>query len=112
SSGQPLAGSFMDYAMPRASDFPMFDIGTQESPSPSNVLGVKGAGESGTIGALAAVRNAVVDALWHLGVRHIDMPMTQARVWEAINQAQAEQQRQKQAHADEPSERELITAEE
>lgn len=86
-SGQPLAGSFMDYAMPRASDFPMFDIGTQETPSPSNALGVKGAGESGTIGALAAVRNAVVDALWHLGVRHVDMPMTPARVWDAIEQA-------------------------
>lgn len=87
SSGQPLAGSFMDYAMPRASDFPMFDIDTQETPSPSNALGVKGAGESGTIGALAAVRNAVVDALWHLGVRHVDMPMTPARVWAAIRDA-------------------------
>ena len=88
-SGQPLAGSFMDYAMPRAGDFPMFDIGTQESPAPSNELGVKGAGESGTIGALAAVRNAVVDALWHLGVRHIDMPMTPSRVWSAIEAARA-----------------------
>src|SRR5690606_40154527 len=87
SSGQPLAGSFMDYAMLRASDFPMVDIGTQETPSPSNALGVKGAGGSGTIGALAAVRNAVVDALWHLGVRHVDMPMTPARVWSAIEQA-------------------------
>jgi carbon-monoxide dehydrogenase large subunit len=87
STGQPLAGSFMDYAMPRASDFPDFDTGVQESPSPHNPLGVKGAGESGTIGALAAVRNAVVDALWPLGVRHVDMPMTPARVWQAIEAA-------------------------
>jgi aerobic carbon-monoxide dehydrogenase large subunit len=88
-TGQPLAGSFMDYAMPRASDFPFFDTGVQETPCPSNVLGAKGAGESGTIGALGAVRNAVVDALWDLGVRHVQMPMTAARVWEAINAAGA-----------------------
>jgi carbon-monoxide dehydrogenase large subunit len=88
-SGQPLAGSFMDYAMPRASDFPFFDTGVQETPCPSNALGAKGAGESGTIGALAAVRNAVVDALWDLGVRHVPMPMTAARVWEALRAAGA-----------------------
>jgi carbon-monoxide dehydrogenase large subunit len=87
STGQPLSGSFMDYAMPRASDFPSFEIGTQETPSPNNPLGVKGAGESGTIGALAAVRNAVVDALTPLGVRHIDMPLTPPRVWKAIQEA-------------------------
>jgi carbon-monoxide dehydrogenase large subunit len=86
-SGQPLAGTFMDYAMPRASDFPRFDIGFHETPSPTNPLGVKGSGESGTIGALGAIRNAVVDALWPLGVRHIDMPITPARVWEALKAA-------------------------
>lgn len=88
-TGQPLAGSFMDYSMPRASDFPFFDTGVQETPCPSNALGAKGAGESGTIGALGAVRNAVVDALWDLGVRHVPMPMTPARVWEAIRNAGA-----------------------
>jgi len=86
-SGQPLSGTFMDYAMPRAIDFPPFDVGVQETPAPSNPLGVKGAGESGTIGALAAVRNAVVDALRPQGIKHIDMPMTPARVWAAIEAA-------------------------
>lgn len=88
-SGQPLSGSFMDYAMPRASDFPMFITGITETPCSTNVLGVRPAGESGTIGALAAVRNAVVDALWHLGVRHVEMPMTPPNVWRAIQQARA-----------------------
>jgi carbon-monoxide dehydrogenase large subunit len=89
-SGQPLSGSFMDYSMPRAGDVPLFLTDIQETLSPSNPIGVKGAGESGTIGALGAVRNAVVDALWHLGVRHIDMPMTPARVWDAVRKAQVQ----------------------
>lgn len=83
-SGQLLAGSFMDYAMPRASDLPSFRVESQETPTPNNALGVKGSGESGTIGAPAAVANAVVDALWHLGVRHVDMPMHSRNVWRAI----------------------------
>jgi carbon-monoxide dehydrogenase large subunit len=88
-SGQLMTGSFMDYAMPRADDVPSFQLASQQTPSPNNPMGVKGAGESGTIGAPAAVANAVVDALWHLGVRHIDMPLTPHRVWRAIQLAQA-----------------------
>jgi carbon-monoxide dehydrogenase large subunit len=88
-TGQPLAGSFMDYAMPRAADLPMLHAGTQQTPAASNVLGVRPAGESGTIGGLAAVANAVIDALWPLGVRHIDTPITSQRVWEAMRKAQA-----------------------
>ena len=87
SSGQLLTGSFMDYAMPRASDMPPIALTSQETLAPDNPLGVKGAGESGTIGAPSAVTNAVVDALWHLGVRHIEMPLTAMRVWQAIKDA-------------------------
>jgi carbon-monoxide dehydrogenase large subunit len=93
-SGQLLTGTFMDYAMPRASDLPTFCTDRQQTPSPDNPLGVKGAGESGTIGAPAAVVNAVLDALSPLGVRHLDMPLTAERVWQAIRAAasQADQQ--------------------
>lgn len=86
-SGQMLTGSFMDYAMPRASDLPSFLVAMQETLSPDNPLGVKGAGESGTIGAPAAVANAVIDALWHLGVQHIDMPLSPLRIWSALQRA-------------------------
>lgn len=86
-TGQPLSGSFQDYAMPRAVDFPLFRVGTHETPSPSTPMGVKGAGESGTIGALAAVRNAVVDALWDFGVRHIEMPILPHKVWSSLHGA-------------------------
>jgi aerobic carbon-monoxide dehydrogenase large subunit len=82
--GQLLTGSFMDYPMPRASDLPAFRCMRQETPSPDNILGVKGAGESGTIGAPAAVVNAAIDALAPLGVRSLDMPLTPMRVWSAI----------------------------
>jgi carbon-monoxide dehydrogenase large subunit len=85
-TGQLLAGSFMDYRMPRADDLPSIKFASQETLNPSNVLGVKGSGESGSIGAPAAVANAVVDALWHLGVRDIRMPMTSQRVWRAIQE--------------------------
>jgi aerobic carbon-monoxide dehydrogenase large subunit len=85
-TGQLLAGSFMDYTMPRADDLPSIKFASQETLNPSNVLGVKGSGESGSIGAPAAVANAVVDALWHLGVREIRMPITSQRVWRAIQQ--------------------------
>lgn len=88
-TGQVLAGSFMDYAMPRADDLPSFKVDHIESPSPANALGVKGAGESGTIGALGAIGNAVVDALWHLGVRHVDLPFSPQQVWRAIQRASA-----------------------
>jgi aerobic carbon-monoxide dehydrogenase large subunit len=85
-SGQLLSGSFMDYAMPRAGDLPSFSFSTHNVPTKANPLGVKGAGEAGAVGAPPAVINAIVDALHrHCGVRHIDMPATPARVWEAIN---------------------------
>jgi carbon-monoxide dehydrogenase large subunit len=87
-SGQLLSGSFMDYAMPRARDqSPVIDIAFNNVPCTTNVLGVKGAGEAGTVGALGAVMNAVVDALAPLGIRHIDMPATPQKVWRAIQAA-------------------------
>lgn len=86
-NGQPLTGTFMDYTMPRASDFPGFQTEFQETLCQDNPLGVKGAGESGTIGAPAAVVNAVLDALAPLGVQSIDMPMTPLRVWQALKSA-------------------------
>jgi carbon-monoxide dehydrogenase large subunit len=85
-SGQLLSGSFMDYAMPRASDIPSFAFSTHNVPSTANPLGVKGAGEAGAVGAPPAVINAIVDALHgRVGLRHIDMPATPRRVWEALN---------------------------
>ncbi len=85
-SGQLLTGSFMDYAMPRAGDVPSFAFSTHNVPSTSNPFGVKGAGEAGAVGAPPAIINAIVDALHRrAGVRHIDMPATPGRVWEALN---------------------------
>jgi carbon-monoxide dehydrogenase large subunit len=84
-SGQLLAGSFMDYAMPRADNMPSFNLKMNEVPCRTNPLGVKGCGEAGTVGALAAATNAVVDALQDYGVLHVDMPATQQRVWAIIN---------------------------
>jgi carbon-monoxide dehydrogenase large subunit len=86
-SGQLLTGSFMDYAMPRAADTPPFDVGLEEVPCKTNPLGVKGIGESGTIGAPPTVINALLDALAPLGVEHIDMPATPRRVWESMRAA-------------------------
>jgi carbon-monoxide dehydrogenase large subunit len=83
-NGQLLTGEFMDYAIPRAADIPDFVLGSTETPSPSNPLGVKGVGEAGTIGATPAIANAVVDALSPLGIRHLDLPFTPERVWRAI----------------------------
>jgi len=88
-SGQLLTGSFMDYAMPRAGDLPAFRTAFIETPAPSNPLGVKGGSESGTIGAPAAIGNAVIDALWHLGVRDIGLPIAPETVWRALRKAQA-----------------------
>jgi len=85
--GQLTNGSFMDYAMPRADDLPRFETSRTVTPCPHNVLGVKGAGETGTIGSTPAVVNAVIDALWPLGVRHLEMPLTPQRVWQAIKSA-------------------------
>ena len=86
-SGQLLSGSFMDYAMPRADDVPLFDVDSHEVPTQINPLGAKGVGEAGTVGALPALLNAVNDALAPLGVRHLDMPVTPERVWHAIHEA-------------------------
>ena len=88
--GQLLAASFMDYAMPRADDFPFFHFETRNVPSTTNALGIKGAGEAGTIGATPAALNAVTDALYRAcGIGHIEMPATPARIWAAIDDASA-----------------------
>jgi carbon-monoxide dehydrogenase large subunit len=87
--GQLLTGSFMDYAMPRAADVPSFTLADHPAPATTNPLGVKGCGEAGCAGALTSVMNAVVDALGDRGIRHIDMPLTPAHVWQALQAAKA-----------------------
>ncbi len=84
-SGQLVTASMMEYALPRADFFPPFEIGRTETPSPHNPLGVKGAGEMGTIASTVAVANAVMDALAPLGIRHLDMPLTPDKIWSAIS---------------------------
>ncbi len=83
--GNPITGNLMDYAIPSAAEMPSFEASNTETPTHLNPLGAKGIGESGTIGSTPAVHNAVVDAVSHLGVRHIDMPLSAERVWRAIN---------------------------
>jgi carbon-monoxide dehydrogenase large subunit len=83
-SGQLLSGSFMDYAMPRAADIGMIKVESNPSPTKLNPIGAKGAGEAGTVGALPAIVNAVLDALAPLGVTHIEMPTTSQRIWQAM----------------------------
>jgi aerobic carbon-monoxide dehydrogenase large subunit len=85
--GQLLSGSMMDYTMPRADGFPMINVGRIETPSPINPLGVKGAGEMGSIVSTVTVANAVMDALAPLGLRHVDMPLTMERVYNAMQSA-------------------------
>ena len=86
--GQLISASFMDYAMPRAADMPFMSFDTRNVPSTNNAMGIKGAGEAGTIGATPAVMNAVCDALYRAcGITHIDMPATPQRVWEAIRRS-------------------------
>jgi carbon-monoxide dehydrogenase large subunit len=87
--GNPLTANLADYAMPSAAELPSLEASNTETPSPLNPLGAKGIGESGTIGSTPAVHNAVIDAVSHLGVRHIDMPCTPERVWRAITEARA-----------------------
>ena len=82
--GSPLTATFADYALPSAADLPSFESVLLETPTPANELGAKGIGESGAVGAPPAVQNAVVDALAHLGVRHLDMPCTPESVWRAL----------------------------
>jgi carbon-monoxide dehydrogenase large subunit len=89
SEGQFLTGSYMDYALPRAGDVPSFTVAAHPVPAKTNPLGVKGCGEAGCAGALTSVMNAVVDALSEYGIRHIDMPATPFRVWQAIHAAAA-----------------------
>jgi carbon-monoxide dehydrogenase large subunit len=88
-SGQPITGSFMDYALPRAQDVPDMAIGDHPVPTKSNPLGTKGCGEAGCAGSLATVVNAVLDALADYGIKQIDMPLTPERVWRAIEDAKA-----------------------
>ena len=82
--GQLLTGSFMDYGMPRADDIPNMPFHAELVPSTANEIGMKGCGEAGTVGALAAVTNAALDAVWDLGVRQVDMPMTPMAMWERL----------------------------
>jgi carbon-monoxide dehydrogenase large subunit len=89
-SGQLVSGTMMDYALPRADMLPLYETDRTETPTPVNILGIKGAGETGTIAATPAVVNAVVDALGGLGVDHIEtMPLTAERVWKTIQAARA-----------------------
>jgi carbon-monoxide dehydrogenase large subunit len=85
--GNPITANLMDYAMPSAAELPSYEVFNTETPSPHNPLGAKGIGESATLGSTPAVHNAIVDAISHLGVRHIDMPCTAERVWRAMEDA-------------------------
>jgi len=86
-TGNCIGANFSDYLLPTAWETPRFDLGETVTPSPHHPIGAKGVGESATVGSPAAYVNAVIDALWHLGVRNIDMPLTSAKVWEAIQEA-------------------------
>ena len=82
--GNPVTTNFADYPVISSAELPSFELVHMETPTYVNPLGAKGFGESGTIGAIPAVQNAVIDALSHLGVRHVDMPLTPERVWRAL----------------------------
>jgi carbon-monoxide dehydrogenase large subunit len=84
--GQLLTASFMDYAMPRADNMPMVKFTNEVIPTTTNPMGMKGCGEAGTVGALAAVTNGVLDAVWEHGIHRVDMPMTPNRVWQMLSQ--------------------------
>lgn len=88
-SGQPITGSLMDYALPRAGDVPSMTVGDHPVPATTNPLGSKGCGEAGCAGSLSTVVNAVLDALSEYGIKHIDMPLTPERVWRAIQDAKS-----------------------
>ncbi|MEO0956960.1 MAG: xanthine dehydrogenase family protein molybdopterin-binding subunit [Pseudomonadota bacterium] len=90
-TGQPLTGSFMDYALPRAGDVPHFELAFEEIPTPTNPLGVKGCGEAGSVGGIPAGSLAVLDALWRAGVREeLQTPYTPLKVWQALQNAEAD----------------------
>jgi aerobic carbon-monoxide dehydrogenase large subunit len=91
--GNPITANLMDYAMPSAAELPSYEVFNTETPSPHNPLGAKGIGESATLGSTPAVHNAVVDALSHLGVRHLDMPCTAERVWRAMQSVSGQEAR-------------------
>jgi len=88
--GNPLTASFADYSFLSATEVPSFELADMATPTSYNPLGAKGIGEAGTIGATPAVQNAVIDAVAHLGVRHIDMPTTPRRVWQALETARSQ----------------------
>ncbi|MFQ6549526.1 xanthine dehydrogenase family protein molybdopterin-binding subunit [Aestuariibius sp. 2305UL40-4] len=88
-NGQLLTATFMDYGVPRANDLPMIAFTTEPVPSTANPMGMKGCGEAGTVGALAAVANAVQDAVWDLGIKKVDMPFTPLRVWEMLKEGES-----------------------
>ena len=83
-NGQNLSGTFADYLVPTAVESPKWELGKTITPSPHHPIGAKGVGESPTVGAPPAIANAVVDALWHLGVRHVDIPITPEKVWRLL----------------------------
>ena len=85
--GNPITSNLMDYAMPAATELINYETHNTQTPSPRNPMGAKGIGESGTIGSTPAIHNAVIDAVSHLGVKHIDMPLTAERVWSAVQAA-------------------------
>jgi len=93
-AGNPLTATFADYGIPSAAELPAIEVATVESRSPVNALGAKGIGQAGAIGSTIAVQNAVIDAVAHLGVRHIDLPLTPERVWRAIVDAQRDRVRE------------------
>jgi carbon-monoxide dehydrogenase large subunit len=87
--GNLTSANFADYAIPGPTELPSFEVTLTETPTPLNPLGAKGIGEAGSIGSTPAVHNAVIDALGHVGVRHIDMPLTPSKVWSAYSKALA-----------------------
>ena len=89
--GQPLTGSLLDYALPKAQEVPTLILETMEIPSPTNPLGAKGVGSVSTVPAPAAVANAVLDALAGFGVRHLDTPLTAEKIWRAMQDAGGKQ---------------------
>jgi carbon-monoxide dehydrogenase large subunit len=91
--GNPRTGTLAEYAFPSAAELPSFELVASETPTPHNPLGAKGIGESGTLGSTPAIASAVVDALGHLGVTHVEMPATPERIWRAIEAARAGSER-------------------
>ena len=85
-NGQNLTGTMADYLLPTAVESPKWELGKTITPSPHHPFGAKGVGESPTVGAPPAIANAVVDAMWHLGVRHLDIPLSPQKVWKALRE--------------------------